>query len=410
MFDGHVSYVAATLGRLGVEERDRDDLVSEVFVRVHRALPSYDATRPMKPWLFAFAARVASEHRRLARHRREVFAEVEMASSELAADETIERRQARQMLERALGELDEEKREVFVLHDSRRDTGARGRARPRYPGRHRLHTPSRGTRRADRRGSTTSIGREEDDMSELEPLEDDILALVGAAKQVPELTGARKAELFEATAAKIGVLPPGGGEGGGGTGAGAGAGAAHLGTKLTMALLATFTIGIAVGVIADRALSPDRNAQPVASASVLPASPLATDRDAGAHVAAIETISPASLPDAPKAAPAASTAPAHAASTEALSSRGLAAERALLDIARSALARGEAGEALAATSRHGREYPDGALVEEREAIAVKALVALGRKEEARTRVQALEQRFPTGLSVRAAKAAVDSAP
>lgn len=247
-------------------------------------------------------------------------------------------------------------------------------------------------------------------MSELEPLDDDILALIGAAKQVPELTGARKAELFEATAAKIGVLPPGGGEGGGGTGAGAGAGTAHLGTKLTMALIATFTVGVAVGVIADRTLSSDRNAQPVASARVLPASPLATDRDAGAHVAAIETISPGSLPDAPKAAPAASTAPAHAASTEALSSRGLAAERALLDIARSALARGEAGEALAATSRHGHEYPDGALVEEREAIAVKALVALGRKEEARKRVQALEQRFPTGLSVRAAKAAVDSAP
>jgi RNA polymerase sigma-70 factor, ECF subfamily len=117
VFDGHVSYVAATLGRLGVDERDRDDLVSEVFVRVHRALASYDATRPMKPWLFAFAARVASEHRRLARHRREVFVEIDVASSELAADETLERRQAGQMLERALAELDEEKREVFVLHD-----------------------------------------------------------------------------------------------------------------------------------------------------------------------------------------------------------------------------------------------------------------------------------------------------
>jgi hypothetical protein len=253
-------------------------------------------------------------------------------------------------------------------------------------------------------------------MNELEPLEDDILALVGAAKHVPELTGARKAELFEATAAKIGVLPPGGGDGGaggGGAGTGTGAGAAYLGTKLTIALLATFTFGIAVGVIGDRALSPssDRSVQAVASATALPAPPPASERDAGAHVAAIETISPASLPDAPKAASAATTTPAHAsASTEALSSRGLAAERALLDVARSALARGEAGEALAATGRHGREYPDGVLVEEREAIAVKALVALGRKEEARTRVQALEQRFPTGLSVRAAKAAVDSAP
>lgn len=117
VFDRHVSYVTATLGRLGVDDRDRDDLVSEVFVRVHRALPSYEVERPMKPWLFAFAARVASEHRRLARHRREVFVEVDMASSDLAPDETIERRQARQLLERALAELDEPKREVFVLHD-----------------------------------------------------------------------------------------------------------------------------------------------------------------------------------------------------------------------------------------------------------------------------------------------------
>ena len=40
-----------------------------------------------------------------------------MASSDLAPDETIERRQSRQLLERALAELDEGKREVFVLHD-----------------------------------------------------------------------------------------------------------------------------------------------------------------------------------------------------------------------------------------------------------------------------------------------------
>jgi len=247
-------------------------------------------------------------------------------------------------------------------------------------------------------------------MSELEPLEDDILALVGAAKQIPELTGARKAELFEATATKIGAPTPGGDGGGAGTGAGAG-GAAQLGTKMTLALIATFAVGIAVGVLADRALSVDRSAAPEASSIVLPTPRVATEPDAGAHAAEVETVSPASLPDAPKAAPGASAAPQRAAaSTEALSSRGLAAERALLDVARSALARGEAGEALAATSRHAHEYADGALVEEREAIAVKALVALGRKDEARTRVRALEQRFPAGLSVRAAKAAVDGAP
>jgi RNA polymerase sigma-70 factor, ECF subfamily len=117
VFDTHVSYVAASLGRLGIDQRDRDDLVSEVFVRVHRALPSYDLARPMKPWLFAFAARVASEHRRLARHRREVFEEIDVASTAPRPDEVLEQNESRRLLDRALAELDDDKREVFVLHD-----------------------------------------------------------------------------------------------------------------------------------------------------------------------------------------------------------------------------------------------------------------------------------------------------
>src|SRR5205085_2617797 len=76
LFDAHVSYVAASLARLGIREADRDDLVSEVFVRVHRELDRYDEARPFRPWLFAFCARVASDHRRLARHRAEVTAAI----------------------------------------------------------------------------------------------------------------------------------------------------------------------------------------------------------------------------------------------------------------------------------------------------------------------------------------------
>ena len=92
------------------------------------------------------------------------------------------------------------------------------------------------------------------------------------------------------------------------------------------------------------------------------------------------------------------------------SARGLAAERALLDVARSALARGEAAEALSAAERHRREYADGALVEEREAIAIKALVALGRKDEAAQRLANLEKTHPNSIVLRAAKKAVSGAP
>lgn len=118
MFDAHVSYVAASLGRLGIGLADRDDLVSEVFVRVHRELSRYDSSRPARPWLFAFAVRVASEHKRLARHRREVLGvETEVTSPEPLADRAIEARETQAFVTRALGTLDDDKRAVFVLHD-----------------------------------------------------------------------------------------------------------------------------------------------------------------------------------------------------------------------------------------------------------------------------------------------------
>jgi hypothetical protein len=91
------------------------------------------------------------------------------------------------------------------------------------------------------------------------------------------------------------------------------------------------------------------------------------------------------------------------------SSRGLAAERALLDVARAALARGEPSEALAAADRHGHEFPSGVLAEEREAIAIRALVAIGRREEAGTRAAAFERAYPNSLNGRAVRAAVQGA-
>jgi hypothetical protein len=251
-------------------------------------------------------------------------------------------------------------------------------------------------------------------MSELQPLDDDILALVKGAKHVAEIDPARRASILAVTAAKIGAGVGGGGDGGGAgasasASAGASAGAGALG-KLGVAI-ALFVAGVGVGVMIDRALIADGGREPSGPVAIA-ARPVAATTSSSAPP--LEAVSAASLPDAPRAsnsgATTASASARGAGSGEAPSSRGLAAERALLDVARSALARGEAGEALAATERHAREYPDGSLLEEREAIAVKALVALGRMDEARTRARALELRFPNGLTVRAVKAAVGEAP
>ena len=75
----------------------------------------------------------------------------------------------------------------------------------------------------------------------------------------------------------------------------------------------------------------------------------------------------------------------------------LTAERALLDRARKALARGGTQEAEAALDLHARRHPMGLLGEEREALAIKVLVDSGRVEEARRRAAKFKDRYPRSL-------------
>lgn len=119
LFEAELSYVFHTLHRLGVRHADLEDVTHEVFVAVHRALPDYDPARPLRPWLFGFAFRFASDYRRRARFSREVPREpaVEIADEAPRADEQIEAEQARQMVIDALQALPLERRAVLVMHD-----------------------------------------------------------------------------------------------------------------------------------------------------------------------------------------------------------------------------------------------------------------------------------------------------
>jgi hypothetical protein len=91
-------------------------------------------------------------------------------------------------------------------------------------------------------------------------------------------------------------------------------------------------------------------------------------------------------------------------------SHGLAAERTLLDVARAALSRGEAANAIAAAERHATEFPDGELTEEREAILIRALVQSGSVESARARARRFHARFPQSIFGRTVDAAIASIP
>ena len=121
LFDGECAYVWHTLRRLGVHERDLEDVTHDVFVTVHRKLDDYEPARPLRPWLFGIAYRVASDYRRLARHRREVVSAMgdgfEPADERPAADERYATEQSRALVMEALGALEIDRRAVFVMHE-----------------------------------------------------------------------------------------------------------------------------------------------------------------------------------------------------------------------------------------------------------------------------------------------------
>jgi hypothetical protein len=72
-------------------------------------------------------------------------------------------------------------------------------------------------------------------------------------------------------------------------------------------------------------------------------------------------------------------------------------ERQIIEIARAAVARGNARAALGAVSRHAREFPSGRLSEEREALRILALVSAGRLAEAEQWARTFRRRHPGSI-------------
>jgi len=116
IYRAEISYVWRLVRHLGIPERDVEDVVHDVFVTIYRQLHTYDPSRPVRPWIAGVAFRVASNHRRLARNRRELPAQT-IVEQQSAADSSLEQRQARRLVMEALSRLEPKRRGVFVLHE-----------------------------------------------------------------------------------------------------------------------------------------------------------------------------------------------------------------------------------------------------------------------------------------------------
>jgi RNA polymerase sigma-70 factor (ECF subfamily) len=119
VFDEQARYVFRVLRYLGVREADVPDVCQEVFVTVHRKIDGFEGRSSVRTWLYRICQRAASDHRRRAYVRREVVTDLaspEQAHLERSADDRghVE---ARSTLTFALGQLDDAKREVFVLYE-----------------------------------------------------------------------------------------------------------------------------------------------------------------------------------------------------------------------------------------------------------------------------------------------------
>ena len=120
IFEAEHGYVWNSLRRLGVRERDLADVTHDVFVALFRTLAQFDASRPIRPYLFGIAFRVASDYRRLARNKNELLDPDEprdARDSTPGADENVSRAEDCELVHSALQHIEPERRAVLLLHD-----------------------------------------------------------------------------------------------------------------------------------------------------------------------------------------------------------------------------------------------------------------------------------------------------
>lgn len=125
VYESQFDFVWRSARRLGVTSLHVDDVVQEVFLVVHRRLSEFEGRSSLKTWLFAITRRVVRDHRRSARRKpTEPFGADEPADCPSnAADAQLTQLEDARLLHALLDELDEDKRDVFVLAELEQMTG-----------------------------------------------------------------------------------------------------------------------------------------------------------------------------------------------------------------------------------------------------------------------------------------------
>jgi RNA polymerase sigma-70 factor (ECF subfamily) len=117
MYRAELPYVLATLDRLGAPRLHREDLCHDVFMTAFDKRGDFDASRPLRPWLFGIAFRLLLNVRRKASMTGDEAALEKLVDPNLGPEEAASRGQAQTALMREVHRLEPERRAVFLLHD-----------------------------------------------------------------------------------------------------------------------------------------------------------------------------------------------------------------------------------------------------------------------------------------------------
>jgi RNA polymerase sigma-70 factor, ECF subfamily len=118
LYTEHFAFVWRSARRLGVPLSAIDDAVQDVFLVAHRKLGEFEGRSSLRTWLFGIARKVARDHRRSrgaeARDATDLDALPTTDSGPLLL---AERAEGARVLQALLDELEEDRREAFILVD-----------------------------------------------------------------------------------------------------------------------------------------------------------------------------------------------------------------------------------------------------------------------------------------------------
>lgn len=123
VYEDHVAFMWRACRHLGVAPSAIEDVLQEVFLVVHRRLGEFEGRSSLKTWLFGILLHVVRNHRRSLRRKSPHLSNEDSTTvidglpnaDASGAVEAIEAAEAMRLLQGLLDELDDARREVFVL-------------------------------------------------------------------------------------------------------------------------------------------------------------------------------------------------------------------------------------------------------------------------------------------------------